>query len=596
MREHARAGWELTKLAFRADPRAATSAYLLFFVQGASSALTAWWLSRLVDAVLDGSSSGAVNVAIALAITGGVQSVAAIIDLDLRFRVEESTGLLIDQELIATMASTASLELHERPAHLDKIEVLRQQKGQVAQSVSAILESVAVGGRGLTSIGLLASIHPILILFPLGGALAMWSSARAQLLTQRLFEQIAERRRRAAHLFRVGTEPGPAKELRTFGLSEEIVRRHDELLGSANDEMERLSLRWGVLTGLAWSTLGILHAGAAAFVAWRAVNGDATVGDVVLVVTLSEQINSVIQSGVGMMTWLFGSLRAAGRYLHVIDSARAIQMAEPAEPVPAPTALRRGIELDGVSFTYPDGRAPVLRDVHLLLPAGAIVAFVGENGAGKTTLVKLLARYYEPSAGVITIDGVDLRNVRSDEWRARLSAAFQDHARFELVAREVVGVGDLAHIDDGAAVGGALDSAGGAGLADRLPQGLETLLGKSFDGGIEPSGGQWQQLALGRALLRDQPVLLLLDEPTSALDPEAEHTLFEGYSSAARAAARATGAITLLVSHRFSTVRMADLIVVMEGGTVSQSGTHDELMALGGTYAELFTMQARAYR
>jgi ABC-type multidrug transport system fused ATPase/permease subunit len=596
MREQARAAWTLTKLAFRADRSTATAAYGLYFLQGIASAMTAWWLSRLVDAVIDGDGSRAVTVAAAMAITGGILGAAALLDLDMRFRIEESTGLLIDQELIATMASTSSLELHERPAHLDKIEVLRQQKAQISQSVSAILEFLAVGGTAITALGLLAGIHPLLLLFPAGGVFAVWTSARYQLLNQRMTEAVAERRRRAAHLFRVGTEAGPAKELRTFGLGPEIVRRHDELFASASDEVERLSLRWGVLTGVGWSTLGLLHVGATGFVAWRAVNGDASVGDVVLVVTLSDRVNAVVQQGVGLMSWLFGSLRAAARYLQVMEAASAVQSAEPADAAPAPTRLQRGIELDRVAFSYPDSREPVLRDISIALPAGSIVALVGENGAGKTTLVKLLARFYEPDDGTISVDGVDLQHIRAADWRTRLSGAFQDHARLELVASEVVGIGDLEHLDDRPAITAALDRAGAGQVADRLDRGLDTPLGRSFDDGIEPSGGQWQQLALGRALLRTQPLLLLLDEPTSALDPEAEHRLFEGYAAAARGAAGATGAITLLVSHRFSTVRMADLIVVMEDGTVSQSGTHDELMALGGTYAELFTMQARAYR
>jgi ATP-binding cassette subfamily B protein len=196
---------------------------------------------------------------------------------------------------------------------------------------------------------------------------------------------------------------------------------------------------------------------------------------------------------------------------------------------------------------------------------------------------------------VIRVDGVDLSRMDPVAWRDRLSGAFQDHARFELVAREVVGVGDLTLIGEEAAIADALSRAGGAELPDRLDRGLETPLGRSFEAGVEPSGGQWQQLALGRALLRSGPLLLLLDEPTSALDPEAEHTLFEGYATAARTVAAETGAITLLVSHRFSTVRMADLIVVVEDGTVTQTGTHDELVAAGGTYADLYALQARAY-
>ncbi|MFP5326274.1 MAG: ATP-binding cassette domain-containing protein, partial [Acidimicrobiia bacterium] len=192
------------------------------------------------------------------------------------------------------------------------------------------------------------------------------------------------------------------------------------------------------------------------------------------------------------------------------------------------------------------------------------------------------------------VDGVDLARIDPPEWRARIAAGFQDHVHFELLAREVVGIGDLPRAEDEAAVGSALDRAAGTDVLSALQDGWATPLGSSLDGS-ELSGGQWQKLALGRAMMRESPLLLVLDEPTSALDAETEHALFERYSRAARSAARSSGAITLLVSHRFSTVRMADLIVVLERGRVVECGSHQDLMALRGTYAELYALQASAY-
>jgi ATP-binding cassette subfamily B protein len=223
------------------------------------------------------------------------------------------------------------------------------------------------------------------------------------------------------------------------------------------------------------------------------------------------------------------------------------------------------------------------------------VAIVGENGAGKSTLVKLLAGMYRPTAGRITLDGQDLATMSGAAWRERMAGAFQDFFRFELVARQSVGVGDAPRLDDEPAVVGAVGRAGADDVVERLPSGLATQLGPTWDDGVEVSFGQWQKLALARGFMRDDPLLLVLDEPTAALDAETEHALFARYADAAHHAA-ANGRITVLVSHRFSTVRMADLIVVLDGAHVVEVGRHEDLLARGGTYAELFEIQAGAYR
>jgi ATP-binding cassette subfamily B protein len=223
-----------------------------------------------------------------------------------------------------------------------------------------------------------------------------------------------------------------------------------------------------------------------------------------------------------------------------------------------------------------------------------VVAVVGENGAGKTTLVKLLAKLYAPSSGRVLIDDTDLARIDSSRWRERMAGAFQDFFRFEFQAGETIGIGDLPRLDVEQALETAMDRAGARDVVESLPVGLRTQLGPTWREGVDVSYGQWQKLALARGFMRDEPLVVALDEPTAALDAETEHQLFERYAGRARHARR-NGSITVLVSHRFSTVRMADLIVVLDGSRVAEVGSHEELMASGGRYCELYRIQAKAY-
>jgi len=308
-------------------------------------------------------------------------------------------------------------------------------------------------------------------------------------------------------------------------------------------------------------------------------------------------VNRQVTELVDNARWFIRVTEAIGRYRWLADySVQAHAALAPVDPAPVPERLVSGVTFDGVSFTYPGTDAPVLDDVHLHLPAGATVAIVGENGAGKTTLAKLLLRFYEPTEGAILVDGVDIRCFEVDAWRQRLSAGFQDFAQLQFLARESVGVGSLPSVDDTGAVTEALDRAAAGNLVAQLPAGLATQLGREFDGGVDLSTGQWQKVAVARAMMRAEPLLLLLDEPTASLDAATEHALFERFATQARRAADRSGAITFLVSHRFSTVRMADLILVIEDGRVAERGTHDDLMAADGRYAELYRLQARSYR
>jgi ATP-binding cassette subfamily B protein len=350
--------------------------------------------------------------------------------------------------------------------------------------------------------------------------------------------------------------------------------------------------RWGsaIWNAAAWALFGGAYVGGVVFVASGL---DAPPGEVLLVLAAGARLSSYIGATVGEIgflrgIWMDGSQRLAW----LEDYAAAL---EPDADLPVPDRLVDGVTFEHVSFAYPGTDRLVLEDVSLVLPAGAVVAVVGENGAGKSTLVKLLAKLYEPTAGRIVVDGAPLARVPAEAWRARLAGAFQDFFRFELPARHSVGVGDVPRIDDEPAVVAAVGRAGADDVIDGFAAGLDTQLGPTWPGGVEVSFGQWQKLALARGFMRDEPLVLVLDEPTAALDAETEHALFEHYAAGARRGAE-QGRITILVSHRFSTVRMADHIVVLDGAHVVEVGSHADLMAAGGQYADLYEIQASAYR
>jgi ATP-binding cassette subfamily B protein len=516
--------------------------------------------------------------------------------LNVRMRLREHTQLYLDTHLMGLTAGIPGVEHHELPEYLDSMERLRSERPYLANPFNPLswtLASIVQCGAVMV---ILAGVHPALALLPLLGLPAARVAANAEQRNISLADEQAEQRRVLRHLMDLATDPGPAKEVRVYGLADELLERRSELFDKL--ERERAQQSVGILTraSICWVAFA---AGYAAGLAWTidaARSGSVGIGAVVLVVTLGAQLNSQLAELAFNLAWFARSLRAVRRLVWFTEYANDAHAAFVVnDPCASPTALRDGIRLDHVAFSYPGSTASVLDDIDLFLPAGATVAIVGENGSGKTTLIKLLARMYEPTAGRILVDGVDLRSIPIEQWRQRLSAGFQDFVRLELLARDSIGAGDVSGATTDARLTTALDRAVASDLLVGLDAGLDSQLGRQFDG-VELSVGQWQKLALARAMMRDRPLLLVLDEPTASLDAPTEHALFERFATAAQDVAGSTGGITVLVSHRFSTVRMADLIVVLADGMIAETGSHDELIAAKGLYAELYRIQARAYR
>jgi ABC-type multidrug transport system fused ATPase/permease subunit len=553
----------------------------------------AYGAKMLVDAAVRHSlHSGLIAVAV-LAGSAALGMIALIVYIDCVFTVYDRAGAYADIRLMELIGGAPGLAHHERPEYLDQVERIRTDRGMLSGMVNAtagVLRVLAVVGASAT---LLASVNPILLVLPIFGVVSLMAGRRATTLWNNANEATSEPERLRRHLFEIATASESGKELRVFGTSKELLRRHHEVSGTVLNTRNRADWRGALLNSADGLLSGLGFVGAIALVLRQAVHGQATAGDVVLAISLAGTLNGIVFTAVAYGTQGLRGLKLAGRFLWLERYATA-QVGDEVSAVP-PNRLRTGITFRDVSFRYPGTDRPVLDGASLELPAGGVVALVGENGAGKTSLVKLLSRFYEPDSGRIEIDGVDLQGFPIDAWRGRISATYQDHTAFEFLARETVGIGDLARIDDELAVRRALDAGGGTEVVRGLPHGLDTQLGKSWEDGVDLSGGQWQKLALGRGLMRDDPLLVVFDEPTSALDPQTEHDLFERFAAAARGSGN-RGTVTLLVSHRFSTVRMADLIVVLDGGRIAEHGSHAELMRAGGMYAELYELQSRAYR
>ena len=507
----------------------------------------------------------------------------------------DKTSLALGVRIARMAATLPTLEHFERHDLLARVEQLTQNRRTLAGAPRQLISLTGQAARALGIVVLLATIYPPVLVVPLLALAPALSDRAAGALQQRADDELASDRRLLDELFGLATSAEEARELRTYGITDALAARHAALAERVRHRKVRAALMSAVLEGVGWLVFAVGVVAAIVVLVLQAAHGHVSPGQVVMAVTLLRRAQTQISRSTDTAGNLNTSLGAARQLLWLEDHERSLRVTGPLRAA-APTRLRSGIVLEGLRFAYPGSEDhTVLGPLSLELPAGRAIALVGHNGAGKTTLVKLLAGMYRPSEGRILIDGVDLAHIDLAEWRGRVSAAFQDFVRFQLRLRESVGVGDLAHIDDRDLVRAALDRAGSGKLEAELPEGLETHIGNRYTAGRELSGGQWQRLALARGLMRQAPLLVVLDEPTASLDPPTEAALFARYARTARELGAANGTITLLVSHRFSTVRTADLIVVIEDGQVVECGSHEQLVAAGGQYAELFELQARAY-
>ncbi len=394
-------------------------------------------------------------------------------------------------------------------------------------------------------------------------------------------------RRVLDYVRQTGASVETAKEVKIFGLNGFLIARYRELADrfyDANRSLVRRRALWGSLFA-ALGTIG--YYAAYALIAWRTVHGVFSIGDLTFLAGSFRRLRNLLEN------LLIGFSQLAGQALYLDDLysffAIEAEIVSPPDPLPFPRPIKDGFVFEGVGFRYPGAERWAVRNLSFRLAAGEVLALVGENGAGKTTLVKLLARLYDPDEGRILLDGQDLRRYDLDELRAHVGVIFQDFVRYAFTAATNIAVGRIEAREDQPRIERAAQQSLADEVIRRLPDGYDQVLGKRFHGGVDLSGGEWQKVAIARAYMRDAD-LLILDEPTAALDARSEFEVFERFKELS------AGKTAVLISHRFSTVRMADRILVLEGGQIEEVGTHEELLGAGRRYAELFELQAAGYR
>jgi ATP-binding cassette subfamily B protein len=581
--------WRTFRIGYRAEPKLLALSLLMTVVTALPDALIALWLALLADGVLEGNTTKIYWAAFGVGVSAVLMWFLGVIleRVDRRFR--DRVGIALETHVASLQAKIGTIEHHERPDYLDRLAVLRDQ---VFALDHLFMSLFSMGGwivRLVVTLILLSTIHPALLLLGLFGLPMIATAAWRPGVERRTEESVAVHNRLARHLFLIGTTAAPGKEVRLQRLGPTLVKRRTQSWQQWYGPTSRAQYVTSLWSAGAWALFALAYVTGIIFVA---TGEDVSAGAVVLVLAAGVRLSGYIGAAVGELGYLRGIWLDSSRKLGWLELLA--EAADEAADANVPTRLEQGIRFEGVSFAYPGTDKLVLDNVTLELPAGKVVAIVGENGAGKTTLVKLLSRMYKPGAGRITVDEIDLQRFPAADWRRRLAGAFQDFFQFEFRAQTSIGLGDSVRVDDRPAVVEAVDQAGAVDVIDQLAHGLDTQLGRTWDEGVEVSHGQWQKLALARGFMRDEPLVLVLDEPTSALDAETEHALFERYADTAREG-KAEGRITVLVSHRFSTVRMADLIVVLDGSRLVEYGSHEELVNAGGTYSELYKIQADSY-
>ena len=584
-------------LVMMAAPRIVVVYLAIVLVVSLVPVLQVWLLRLVVDGLavaavaVEGNASTLLALAVLYALTFVIPAGLEPVQQMLNVWLEDRAVGEMDRRLMDAGIRLTDLVQIERPPFQDQLRLVQDAifflPRLIAYLQMGLGTALTLGGMLL----LMARLHPLLpLLLAVLSVPHLFSEKRLQ---ETRYQSMVDRSRAAREMrycARITTEPAAAKEIRVFGLGGFFLSRFRSRFATAYAEMRRVRLTH-LRASAAFTALHALAlAGGFWYVAVQARAGQLTLGDIALYIGVVIQTQGRLQNLVFWFGFQYEILLHLRGLFTFLDQAKpSVALPQPRDGRQAPAELHQGIELHNIHFQYPEGTLPVLENVSALLPSGAVTAMVGANGAGKSTLVKLLTRMYDPDSGEIHVDGVPLARYDLPSLRCRVAVLYQDFTRFAVTLRENIDLGAVQPVEDGRRAEEAARWSGADGVAANLPQGYDTPLTRRFRGGVDLSGGEWQKVALARAFVRDA-ALVILDEPTAALDAEAEFRLFERFRQLV------AGKTALIISHRFSTVRMADHILVLEEGRITESGSHAELVSLGGRYAELFEMQAGRYR
>ncbi len=587
-------------LVWKAHAAAALSMGLITLLSAFLPAAQAWVGKLIVDAVVTASRSGTASPDFWTALQPVLPYLAVELILITGSSILSQARTLVEHVLHARLANqintaiirkalSMDLQFFENAEFYDKLENARREADYRALN---ILNGMTLSAQNVIT---LLSFAVLLFGFSPLIALILFTTSLPAFIAQNHFGEInfrllswrAPERRQMNYWESLLTKDASVKEVKLFGLGEPLLKRYLDLFWKAYREdtavakrRSLISLGLGLLSSLAYY-------GAYAWIVWRAIGQSITLGDMTLYLALFRQSQGTLQGLFYNISGLYESSLFMSNLFGFLSITPAMASTTVGKKVPHP--IRQGIEFRNVSFKYPNRDGYALSNVNLMIQPGEKLALVGANGAGKTTFVKLLTRLYDPTEGQILLDGIDLRDIDPEDLRLSIGVIFQDFVKYLATARENIGFGQINALEDQPRVERAAERGGADAVVAELPKGYETVLGNTWERSSDLSGGQWQKMALSRAFMREGEILVL-DEPTAALDAEREYEIFQRFRDLT------AGKISLLISHRFSTVRMADRIAVLENGALTELGTHLELLARAGTYARLFNMQAEGYR